>query len=176
MNPLLVMRSLASTRTEFKIVLATLTVIVCLPVMVVFSLAHTSLRELSASAFDNLYQGPVSTTDLYEWGNCTYWASWLRQQAGDPIPNSWGNAATWATRAAIDGYVVDQIPSIGAIMQISGVANGLGHVAYVTNVDPLTGSWTISEMNVKAFDVVDIQTLPGSAALKYQFIHDKAIL
>jgi surface antigen len=58
-------------------------------------------------------------------------------------------------------------------MQISTVDNGLGHVAYVTNVDPTTGDWTISEMNVQGLDIVDLKTYPLSAAAGFSFIHDK---
>ena len=32
----------------------------------------------------------------------------------------------------------------------------LGHVAYVSAVDPVTGDWTISEMNVHGLDVVEL--------------------
>ena len=59
-------------------------------------------------------------------------------------------------------------------MQISDVDNGLGHVAYVTAVDPTTGAWTISEMNVLGLDIVDSKILPAINALQYSFIHDKA--
>jgi surface antigen len=94
----------------------------------------------------------------------------LRAQIGEPIPSSWGNAATWAIRAAADGYLVNNTPSYGAIMQISNVDGGLGHVAFVESVSP-DGSWTISEMNVKGLDVVDQKTLSAAAAASYSFIH-----
>jgi len=58
-------------------------------------------------------------------------------------------------------------------MQISTVDNGLGHVAYVTAVDPITGAWTISEMNVEGLDIVDLKTYPASAATGFSFIHGK---
>jgi hypothetical protein len=54
-----------------------------------------------------------------------------------------------------DGYTVKHTPAIGAIMQMANSAGGLGHVAYVTAIDPVTGQWKISEMNVKGLDVVD---------------------
>ena len=125
------------------------------------------------STTGTLYNGPTDATDTYAFGNCTWWVFLLRKQINEPIPNTWGNAATWATRAEKDGYIVDQTPSYGAIMQISTVDNGLGHVAFVEKVDSNTGAWTISEMNVKGFDVVDEQTLPAIDALKFNFIHQK---
>ncbi len=162
-------------KKQMVMVFTILVVIVSLPVIAVFGLGQSTLSVLSfgigSSVADGLYQGPVSKTDLYEYGNCTYWASLLREQANKPIPNTWGNANTWAIRALLDGYVVDNTPAVSAIMQTSG--GTLGHVAYVTAVDPTTGAWTISEMNVKGLDIVDTQTLSASAALKYSFIHDK---
>jgi surface antigen len=181
MNPLLILTISSSTKKQVYFVLAVVVIILSLPVMAVFALGSSTLSILSQSSGSNesvsgLYQGPLSTTDTYAWGNCTYWVSLLRQQAGDPIPNTWGNAATWAIRAALGGYLVDHTPSKGAIMQISNVDNGLGHVAYVQSVNPADGSWTISEMNVKGLDIVDTKTLPASAALGYSFIHDKVTL
>lgn len=161
----------------------TMLLIISLPVIAVFSLGQSTLSFLEhaivasdgsiGTSTEGLYQGPLVIGDAYAWGNCTYWVYLLRQKAGDPIPTTWGNAATWALRARIDGYVVDQAPLVGAIMQISTVDNGLGHVAYVTKVDSQTGAWTISEMNVKGLDMVDVTTYPASAASEFNFIHDR---
>jgi surface antigen len=119
-----------------------------------------------------VYQGPLEANDTYAFGNCTYWVSLLRAQAGDPIPNTWGNAIIWAMRARADGYQVDQTPTAGSIMQDPNAPGGLGHVAYVESVDPQTGSWTISEMNRVGFDEVDTRIMPAGAATSYYFIHD----
>jgi surface antigen len=173
MKPFLFMKATSSVRIELTIVLGSLALIMLLPVLSVFILARTSLVTLAESAVDELYQGTISSTDTYDWGNCTYWAALLRQQAGDPIPNGWGNAADWAAHAVADGYVVNHVPSVGAIMQTSSVDHGLGHVAYVENVNAASGAWTISEMNVKGFDIVDTQTLSPTATSDFNFIHDK---
>jgi surface antigen len=93
-----------------------------------------------------------------------------RSQIGEPIPNNWGNAATWANRAAAAGYIVDHTPSYGVIMQISNVDHGLGHVAFVESVGP-DGTWHISDMNVLGLDVVDYKAMPAAAASDYNFIH-----
>jgi surface antigen len=117
------------------------------------------------------HAAPVTTRsgNTYEWGNCTWWVAILRARNNDPIPNSWGNARTWASRAARDGYVVDHTPSPGAILQAS--TRGWGHVAFVESVDA-DGTWHISEMNVLGLDVVDHKAMPLSAATGYDFIHD----
>jgi surface antigen len=114
----------------------------------------------------------LPVTNLYAWGNCTWWASARRAQINDPIPNSWGNAATWAYRAAQDGYIVDHTPHAGAIMQLSNTAGGLGHVAFVESVGA-DGTWNISEMNVIGLNVVDHVARSLSEASNYNFIHDR---
>ena len=110
--------------------------------------------------------------DKYAPGNCTYWVYARRAQVGQPIPNTWGDAATWAPRAAKDGYSVDHIPTQYAIMQTSNSAGGLGHVAFVEKVDP-DGTWHISEMNVLGLYIVDDKKIPPDAAKAYNFIHEK---
>jgi surface antigen len=117
------------------------------------------------------YTGSSPEDNTYAWGNCTYWVFLQRLKAGHPIPNTWGNAATWALYANLQNYKVDQTPSVGAIMQTANAAQGLGHVAYVTAVDPITGAWTISEMNVKGLNVISTRTLSAAQAFDYNFIH-----
>jgi surface antigen len=180
MTPVLLFSISRFNKKYIYLIVATLAIILMLPVMAVFALGQGVLSFLSfgggtsiSTQSDGLYEGPLVPGDTYAWGNCTYWVYLLRQQAGDPIPNNWGNAATWASNAKKVGYLVDQLPTVGSIMQTSFVDNGLGHVAYVTTVDPTTGAWTISEMNVQGLDIVDTKTLQASAAFGYNFIHDK---
>jgi surface antigen len=185
MTPLLLLTVSSSMKKQIAFVLLVLVIILSLPIMGVFALGTKTLSFLSGSSSpglssvavpsqsQGLYQGPLVPGDSYAWGNCTYWAFFLRQQGNNPIPTSWGNAATWAFYAQLGGYLVDHTPAAGAIMQISDVDGGLGHVAYVTAVDPNSGDWTISEMNVLGLDVVDTKTLPAASALNYNFIHDK---
>jgi len=188
MTPVLLMTAFKINKKYLLLILGTLTIIVMLPVMSVFALGGSTLEFLanSLSGSDStaiistttvgLYEGPEVAGDSYAWGNCTYWVYALRLKAGDPIPTTWGNAATWAPRALLDGYEVNGTPTVGSIMQTSSVDNGLGHVAYVTAVDPTTGAWTISEMNVEGLDIVDIKTLPAVDALQFSVIHDKESL
>jgi len=171
-NNLLLMRAAASAKTEIKIVIGIVVMIFLLPVFTVLVILHSGLSVFADGSTDYLYQGEVSTTDLYAYGNCTYWASLKREEAHKPIPNTWGNANTWALNAGLDGYVVDHTPTPTAIMQTT--AGALGHVAYVTDVAP-DGTWTITEMNVKGFDIVDVATYPAAAAKNYSFIHDKEL-
>jgi surface antigen len=187
-NPTLLLTAASLNKRLAIAIAATMLVVVSMPIIGVYALGSTTLSYLahtlegsdSTSAISTttvgLYEGPDVAGNTYAWGNCTYWVYALRLQAGDPIPTTWGNAATWAPRAAADGYTVDHIPSVGAIMQTPNSAGGLGHVAYVTAVDSTNGAWTISEMNVKGLDVVDITTYPASADANYNFIHDKGLL
>jgi len=185
MNPTLLFALTNVNKKQLAIVAATITIIIAMPVIAVFALGQDTLQYLASSLAGSdstsaistttvgLYEGPDITGDTYAWGNCTYWVYALRLKADDPIPTTWGNAATWAPRALLDGYAVNETPSVGAIMQTANSAGGLGHVAYVTAVDPTTGAWTISEMNVKGLDVIDITTYPAAAAANYNFIRDK---
>lgn len=110
--------------------------------------------------------------DNYAPGNCTYWVYARRAQVNLTIPNTWGNAATWAERAQNDGYHVDHTPTQYAIMQTANSAHGLGHVAFVEDTKP-DGTWDISEMNVLGLYIVDHKNMPASAAANYNFIHAK---
>ncbi len=169
MNPLFWIFDKTSLKKELLIVAAVVTSLLFMPIIVFISVANVDALNVYS-----LFVQPTNPKDAYEYGNCTYWAALQRINAGDPIPNSWGNANTWAERARKMNYLVDHSPAEGSIMQTS--AGELGHVAYVTAVDPITGSWTISEMNVVGWDIVDNKTLPASAAKNYFFIHDQQIL
>jgi surface antigen len=166
MKPFLFMKATMSLKTELTIALAVTLFLLAMPMIAVMTLTHADSLSKAASVYDvTSYPG-----DYYAWGNCTWWAAMRRSQIGEPIPNSWGNAATWAVRAQADGYLVDHTPSYGAIMQIPYVDHGLGHVAFVESVNPSDGSWTISEMNVEGLDVVDYKTLTAADAASYNFI------
>lgn len=182
MNPALIFVLSNFNKKQIGIVLLSMAVIVALPFMAVFSLGTDALSFLAGSdssdttsaistEVQGLYEGPLISSDTYAWGNCTWWAFALRLKAGDPIPTTWGNANTWDDRARADGYLVNHTPTVGAIYQTD--AGDLGHVAYVSAVDPITGDWTISEMNAPHLDVIDTRTFKASAAQYANFIHDK---
>jgi len=184
-NPALILTVVGFNKKTIALVLATLTVIVALPIVALFSLGSGALSFLMGSDgsdtayaistdVQGLYEGPEVEGDTYAWGNCTYWAFALRLKYGDPIPTTWGNANTWDDRAEADGYVVDHLPAVGAIYQTD--AGALGHVAYVSAVDSTSGDWTISEMNANGLDVVDTRTFKAGSAIFYNFIHDKVAI
>lgn len=165
MSPLNVFSAGRSLKKELYIIISVIGVLMFMPVIVLAS----AFNLPSIASGQVLYNEVANPQDTYDYGNCTYWASLQRLQIGKAIPNTWGNANTWATRAKADGYLVDHTPEVGAIMQTT--AGQWGHVAIVTNVDPLTGSWTISEMNYVGYDEVDSRTFPSALALIYNFIH-----
>lgn len=155
-------------------------IVLTLLLLPVFTLSSiTNLTALTSSFLSGpnsniyVYTGPLAEGDGYAFGNCTYWVALLRAQVNQPIPNTWGNAITWASRAKADGYLVNQIPSYTAIMVDVNAPGGLGHVAFVKSLNPINGSWTISEMNRVGFDEVDTRVMPAQAASSYYFIHDK---
>ena len=86
-------------------------------------------------------------------GWCTYLPATKRNVTWN------GNAGYWYDNAKAQGYAVGPTPKVGAIMVTW--ESYLGHVAYVENVNT-DGSWTVSEMNYVAFDVIDLRTIkPG---------------
>jgi surface antigen len=93
----------------------------------------------------------------FAFGFCTYWVATRRY-----VP--WfGNAGQWIAAARPYGFSEGSTPKVGAIMV---TAEGpIGHVAYVESVHS-DGSWTVSEMNFAAWDVVDHRTIhPGQVPL-----------
>ena len=70
-----------------------------------------------------------------------------------------GNANQWIAGARAYGFAEGSTPTVGSIMV---TAEGpIGHVAYVEAVHT-DGSWTVSEMNFVAWNVVDHRTIhPG---------------
>jgi surface antigen len=166
MNFLFLIKLGKTLKAEIYIIAFVLLFLLTLPLMGVFALTHTKTIAQSEA----VYNASSYPNDYYAWGNCTWWVSIRRSQTSEPIPNSWGNAATWAYYAAHDGYLVDHTPTYGSIMQTSAVDHGLGHVAFVESVEP-NGTWTISEMNVLGLDVVDYKSMPAAAASGFNFIH-----
>lgn len=106
----------------------------------------------------------------YSYGYCTWYAYNRRAQLGLPVGSFWGNASSWAYMARSAGYAVDRNPTIGAVMQDSYSAGGLGHVAVVESVGE-DGSITISEMNYAGWNVQSYRTLSAGQAAGYNFIH-----
>lgn len=81
----------------------------------------------------------------YAFGWCTYYAA-----ARSGAPGGWGNAATWAYYAALDGWTVSSAPKVGAIAQTNR-----NHVGIVEAVSPDGSMIKYSDMNgLAGFDRV----------------------
>lgn len=110
----------------------------------------------------------ASAGNRYAYGNCTWYAYERRVQLGLPVGSFWGNAATWAAYARAAGLVVNNSPSVGAIMQNGG---GYGHVAIVESV-AANGDITVTEMNYAGnFNRVTSRTISAGQAAAFNFIH-----
>ena len=117
----------------------------------------------------------VASGNAYAFGNCTSWAYERRVQLGHPVGSYWGNGATWDSSARAAGYVVDKVPTVGAVMQmpayVDAYTGAYGHVAIVESVNA-DGSVYISEMNYAGnFNVVTYRTVPAAQAALYNYIH-----
>ncbi|MFZ2494798.1 MAG: LysM peptidoglycan-binding domain-containing protein [Candidatus Saccharimonadales bacterium] len=106
----------------------------------------------------------------YDYGYCTWYAYNRRAELGRPVGSFWGNAATWASFARASGYLVNNTPEVGAVMQDSYSAGGYGHVAVVESKGD-DGSITISEMNYAGWNVKSFRTLDAGQAARYNYIH-----
>jgi peptidoglycan DL-endopeptidase CwlO len=85
----------------------------------------------------------------FSYGYCTWYVANRR-----PVP--WfGDAGQWWPNARAAGYPEGQTPQVGAILVTRESA--IGHVAYVESVSGNT--FTISEMNYTAWNVVDRRTI-----------------
>jgi surface antigen len=91
--------------------------------------------------------------NVYDWGQCTWYVAGRRQ-----VPSNWGNADTWYTNAAADGWGVGSIPRVGAIAWTS--AGYYGHVALVESISSNGQSVYISEMNYDGLDIIDYRWVP----------------
>jgi surface antigen len=109
------------------------------------------------------------------WGfalrNCTSFVAWrLRETNGvSGFSNHmdgghWGNAADWDENARALGYLVDDVPAIGAVAQTD--EGRVGHVAWVSAVDGDTV--TIEEYNHAGPGIYSTRTVPVS---DFRYIH-----
>ncbi len=114
---------------------------------------------------------PMYGGNKYAYGNCTAYAYDRRVEMGRPVGGMWGNASSWAAAARAAGYVVNNSPSVGAVMQNGG---GYGHVAIVEQIMP-NGNIQISEMNAYVsgggFNRVSGRTIDASVVGQYLYIH-----
>lgn len=108
-------------------------------------------------------RGNLSGGNYYPYGQCTWWAEQQAANYSGSYPRINGNALSWATNAAANGWHVDSTPHIGSIAVfqpgVAGADRQDGHVAWVTEVYPSRNAITITEMNVRGLGVVDTRTI-----------------
>src|SRR4051794_9359197 len=103
------------------------------------------------------------------WGfalrNCTSFVAWrLRNTNGFTdfsnhlADGAFGNADTWDDNARALGYLVDDVPAVGAVAQTD--TGRVGHVAWVSAVGD--GTVTVEEYNYYVAGGYDVRTAPTS--------------
>lgn len=165
MNVAILIRLFSVSNKDFLLVGIILFALTAAPIT---ALATSTDLEAAAQPGVELYTGPVSTANMYDFGFCTFWAAKRRIEVSKAIPNNLGHANTWAARAKAQGYQVDHQPTQYAIMQTT--AGELGHVAFVESVNA-DGGWTVTEMNVKGWNLKSSRAFKASEAILYNFIH-----
>jgi surface antigen len=132
--------------------------------------APTPARSASPSRVVAYTGNATIAGNKYDYGYCTWYSYNRRAELGRPIGSFWGNASTWASYARGSGYLVNNSPAVGAVMQDSYSAGGYGHVAVVESVNG-DGSIYVSEMNYAGWNVKSYRTLSAGEASRYNFIH-----
>jgi LysM repeat protein len=94
--------------------------------------------------------GPYANAK-FTYGECTWYVASRRY-----VPWT-GDAWMWWANARAMGFAEGQVPEPGSIM-VTWESLIYGHVAYVEQVNA-DGSFVVSEMNFKAWDVIDERTL-----------------
>lgn len=107
--------------------------------------------------------GKAGTGHSFPYGYCTWYVA---QRLYVP----WGgNAGTWLYHAKAAGYATGKTPKVGSIVVTS--ESWWGHVGIVESVGK--GSFTISEMNYKAWAKKDIRTISTTSRIIKGFIYTK---
>lgn len=117
------------------------------------------------------YPGPTPGNRYY-FGNCTWYAYERRARIGRSIDTggTWGHAYAWAGSARSRGFLVNNSPSVGAIIQTSSGGGGYGHVGVVEAIEA-NGDLIISDMNFAGYNVVTWRRISSSSVGGYNYIH-----
>jgi len=102
------------------------------------------------ASYDGPHLGPYANSK-FVFGQCTWYVASRRY-----VPWT-GDAWMWWGNARAMGYQGGQVPEPGAIM-VTWESAFFGHVAYVEQVNS-DGSFVVSEMNFRAWDVIDTRTI-----------------
>jgi surface antigen len=105
---------------------------------------------------DAPHMGPYAN-GKFTYGQCTWYVASRRN-----VPWT-GDAWMWAGGAKAMGFPEGPTPEPGAIM-VTWESVYYGHVAYVEQVNA-DGSFVVSEMNFKAWDVIDTRTIKNTSAV-----------
>ena len=133
--------------------------------------APVTARSSAGTSRVYSYTGNAAVAgNKYDYGYCTWYAYNRRAELGRPVGSFWGNASTWASYARGSGYLVNNTPAVGAVMQDSYSAGGYGHVAVVESVNG-DGSIYVSEMNYAGWNIKSYRTLSAGEASRYNYIH-----
>lgn len=118
----------------------------------------TKQKPKSKQKVKNTSRAPSQTAgNTYARGNCTWYAKSKRPD----LPNSLGNANTWASRAKASGIPTGPTPKVGSIGQ-----KGM-HVVYVERVNS-DGTIYISEMNYTGLGKISHRTVSPAG---FKFIY-----
>lgn len=120
------------------------------------------LAEIKAKFVHVVTYAPDSDGNTYAPGNCT----WYVKSRRPDLPNNLGNANTWYTIAAEDGFSVGSQPKKGAVGTTT--RGSLGHVVYVEGLNS-DGTITISEMNYSGLYSVRTRTADPS---EFSYIYE----
>ncbi|MFD2829453.1 CHAP domain-containing protein [Corticicoccus populi] len=108
--------------------------------------------------------------NTYENGECTYYVFDRVRDDGNKIERRWHDAEKWAERAEADGYIVNDAPKTGSILQTE--EGPIGHVAYVERIND-DGSVEISEMNLREPYEITERIIEADEIEDYNYIHPK---
>ncbi len=134
------------------------------PIYIYTYLGSTNTREDIVIIHPSYEYFGYGNDNGYAYGNCTWWAKYMRPD----LPSNLGNANMWAYNARNRGYAVDNTPSAGAVFQTS--AGWAGHVGYVESVNG-DGSITVTEMNYNYLYNTIRAKIPASQVGNYYYIH-----
>jgi len=126
--------------------------------------------QIAAAPTYNFFSANFSATygsNGYDPGFCTWYVA-----SQISVPSNWGNASSWAYYAALSGWNVSTIPSVGAIAQTADAAGGEGHVGIVDAVSPDGTQIQFRDMNgIAGFDRVGYSGWVSASTFQHYITH-----
>jgi surface antigen len=117
------------------------------------------------------YQGSYGDPWGFALRNCTSFVAWRLREANGLADFSnhmnggaYGDARNWDDNAKALGYLVDDVPAVGAVAQTDD--GRVGHVAWVAAVGD--GTVTVEEYNYAVAGGYDVRTVPAS---DFRYLH-----